>query len=46
MKSVVKFYIATSIGEIAQNMKSMIKFYIATSIGEMHKIWNLWLSSI
>ena len=34
MKSVVRFYIATSIGETAQNMKSVVKFYIATSIGE------------
>ena len=25
MKSMVKFYIATSIGEIVQNMKSMVK---------------------
>ena len=39
MKSVVKFYIATSIGETAQNMKSMVKFYIATLIGEIvHEI--------
>ena len=34
MKSVVRFYIATSIEETAQNIKSVVKVYIATSIGE------------
>ena len=46
MKSMVKFYIATSIGGTAQHIKSMVKFYIATSIGEIVQNMNPWLSSI